>query len=338
MSERELSNPASERTWFVARATAVAALWISAIVSPGLWFESSAASPLPLVDGLTLPDWLAWAWLFALGLTSLSVLLPRYSQRAALAFCLVFASRTLWDRIMWQPYLLQYGAFMCVFVFAAPKRQSALAHLRLILALIYLWSALGKFHMRYLTGAGGILGTETFAGVAPDTKQILGIATATWELLCAVGLWFPRTRRAAVVGLSAMHVGVLFVLGPLLLDKNIVVWPWNLANMIWVPLLFWNGQASLKQLAGGVRPVTALIALMFAIGPALVYVGFWNEALGYRLYSARAVDAQFFFTTETSRALPEHLQAQLRPWSYEQFTGYIPIPDLVEAEIYRVLH
>ncbi len=71
-------------------------------------------------------------------------------------------------------------------------------------------------------------------------ETAMALSAAAAEEMGGLLLLFPRTRRAAVFFLIAMHCFVLVMIGPFGSKWNQVVWPWKIAMAIALWALFWR--------------------------------------------------------------------------------------------------
>ena len=80
----------------------------------------------------------------------------------------------------------------------------------------------------------------------------------------------------------AMHVFNLIWLGPLGLQYNKVVWPWNVAMIILLWMIFIKKEINAKLIW---KNTGALVAFCWILLPALNLAGWWDNYLSCNLYS-----------------------------------------------------
>jgi hypothetical protein len=93
-------------------------------------------------------------------------------------------------------------------------------------------------------------------------------------------LLLTRFRSVAVVLALAMHAFILLCIGPLGQDWNAVVWPWNLAMMALVVVLFWQaGDATFERILVPRAPyqAAALLLFFFWVMPLFSFLGLWDS-------------------------------------------------------------
>lgn len=317
-------------------------------LSPRLWLTSRTYPLTPVVPALVLQspaDRIVFVTLLALLLALLVT--PRRMIFAAVFA--IFALLGLQDQSRWQPWFYQYALMLLAMVLAGPSREDiARQTCRLILAATYIWSGLAKLNPAFFG--------DTFPWlVAPLIKSWpaglqgfvnhLAFAVPIVEFLAGVGLLIPRFRRPAVGLVIAMHVFILLALGPLGLNFNPVVWPWNLAMMALVILLFGRREkdASVRDIVWGRGFTFQRIALaLVALAPPLAFFGLWDDYLSCALYSGNTNYAEMDFNSVVLAKLP----AGIRPyvthdadvytlnfevWSFEE----LHVPPYPEVRIFR---
>ncbi len=288
----EYSRTAPTARHRLLRAGVCAGLAAGLLLSPDLWLTRDALFPMT-------PPWeplrafaLAYPWdlaLFGTLLLSLlpAALLPRgwgWFAGAALAVCVLLA---LADQQRWQPWFYQYAFMLGALVLC--REGSALNACRLIVAAIYFWSGLQKANAAFRQDVYPWL-TEPFAGLVPDAYESWlsagAYAVPAIEAAIGLGLLMRRPRPIAIAGAVLMHVFILASIGPWGHDWNTVVWPWNVAMVAMVLVLFWRArEAPLSVLLPGRSAFRWAVVVLFAFMPLLSFWGWWDSYLSASLYS-----------------------------------------------------
>ena len=126
-------------------------------------------------------------------------------------------------------------------------------------------------------------------------------------------------RPLAVAGALGMHLVILYSLGPWGYGWNTVVWPWNVAMMVFVVVLF-----------GRTRPLmpwhilwprrflfARLTLLLFGILPLLNFFECWDSYLSAALYSGNTPDARILISKDVYDRLPDEVQRHARfSWAF----------------------
>ena len=332
------------RRLYAARAIVVLALLTTLVIARGLFLEHALFGAVPAFPGA--PSWGAPVDVVLLGLigaAGLAALHPR-GGLAALVCVGLLALRCVPDRMAWQPYLLHYGfALLALGLAARPQADPgrALRALRWCAAGIYFWSGASKFTATFLDNGM----EQLLPAVVPESwvpgLQSCAIVVPLSEVAFALGLLLPRLRRPAVVLAIATHLFILAMIGPTGLSYNHVVWPWNLAMLLLVPLLFWSADESESEAQGGSGGLVPAALGLFWVAPILGHLGLWNPYLSFKLYTVNFEIGTIYVSPALAAKLPETTQANLQPLAIQrevegrayEFAGFLVVPWWSEAEL-----
>ena len=292
-------------------------LWLSSREYPlvpvfGSWPTVTSACG-PLLLGVTLFSLIAAAWLF----------------RPAIIF---FLTATLYlyccDQNRGQPWMYLYWVMLLLNLL--PER-TALAACRVALSLVYLWAGVQKLNATFFKAMPAWFVQPATDWGLPDAVVAglrLGVAlTPLWEIFIGAGLWFPQTRRFAIGTAAVLHGAALVFLGPLGHNVNLVVWPWNLAMVALLLVLFGAKEGfALPQTLRELRRSWSgmLVVGLFGLLPALSYYGRWDSYFSFALYSANLSRADLYVTQSFRDRLPLRLQRYVDP--VENFNPGFQLP------------
>jgi hypothetical protein len=210
----------------------------------------------------------------------------------------------LGDQNRIQPWFYLYVIMLFLTLMPVP---AALAGCRVVLSAVYFWSGAQKFNQNFFDSVVPWLVEPAHRWLSPEWVAPIGwlIASAgAVELFIGIAVWIPTFRRAAVVTAFLVHATVLILLGPLGRSYNLVVWPWNIAMPLLTLVLFWPRKIpyTLPDLK---TSRTALVTVvLFAILPALSYVGLWDSALSFCVYSGNTAKLTLFVSPGLRDRLP----------------------------------
>lgn len=271
---------------------------------PRLW---STNRPFPTIPALPfLPDLPASLTLGLTGLLVLSVLASFARPRFCWGVLLSGTALVLFDVDRLQPWLFQ-ALLLFTALGASAEDRRTLAAARFIIVATYVWSGLQKANLAF--------GTDVFPSLLHPLR--LGALAPAWpigpifETSVGLLLFVPRTRGWGIAFAAALHAFLLIALGPLGMNFNSVVWPWNLGMPLLVFVAFFRDDAPIFPLAGASPWGKALILLAGAL-PTLNFAGLWDDNLSFSLYSGKPRQAFVLLTEAGARRLPPLVQPYVR--------------------------
>ena len=298
------------------RATLVASMMAGMLCCVPLWLSSREYPLVPL-----LPSWLllppaCGPVLF--GLVLFSLVAATCFFRTAIVFFLV-ATLYLYccDQNRGQPWIYMYWVMLLLNLL--PERV-ALAGCRLTFSVIYFWAGIQKLN-------GGFFGTVCpwfvqpaaiwgFPDALVSALRIGVLLTPLWEIFISLGVWFQKTRWFAVALAVFLHGAALLFLGPLGHNINKVIWPWNIAMVALLVVLFGLREgASLPgawhelRRSGGAAVIVGLYGLL----PILSFFGYWDSYFSFCLYSDSEAKNDFYMSQSFVKRLPARLQTFVFP-------------------------
>jgi len=232
-------------------------------------------------------------------------------------FVAVLVFLALGDQTRWQPWVYLYlFLLLSLSCFSwkpddLPGQQNALNLCRLIIAATYLYSGLQKLNSHFASvGIISLLG--------PRAAHLPLVHVWPWilggvEASLGVALLSRRLRNAAVVCGLGMHFFILLS-GIVIMRWNSVVWPWNLAMMSFLVLLFWSADFDAVDVLWR-NPVwfQKVALVLFGVMPALSFFGLWDSYLSASLYSANVDAANVVLRDTVADQLPAPIRRYTKP-------------------------
>lgn len=286
---KENTEPSSNTAILAMRFICIA--WLLAkLMGWKLWIRDRQFPLVPVTDIFNWPPLMQYAlFVISLGIIVILVFKPLYKPLLIILLCCEVLS-CLADQNRWQPWEYQYlfSIAACIINCNNPKRL--VGCIAFIMAATYIYSGIGKFNEGYLVLVWDSIFLKKIFKLSEDAYQqnaihYLGYTTAVAETLFAIGLFFYKTQRAAAWGMIVMHLLILYALGPLGINYNSIIWPWNILMMALLYFIFIKNpslQVNIKSLWPGWNKI---ILITWGILPALNYVGLWDNYLSARLYS-----------------------------------------------------
>ena len=269
------------------------------LLSFRLWTTDRGYPHVPMVPGMPQPPEALALVLFVLMLLALLVTAAsgKFVRAAmAIALAILFVWVAL-DQNRWQPYVVFYAVAFLGLLLHTHERgvDAAFAPFKTLLCFTYFYSGLHKFNYRYVTHDFEAFLSPLFArtGIELTARAMAAgsLLAAAFEMSMGVLLFFARTRRLAVIGLTLMHAFILLALGPFGANYNSVVWPWNVASIAALWLVFArDDQNGTRWFDGARRPARLAffaVVVLFGVMPLASFAGRWVSALSFRLYSGK---------------------------------------------------
>lgn len=316
-------------------------------LSPKLWMSSRLYPLTPVLAWLRpLPapaDAIVFFALMAAAMTAM--FLPRKPVFAILFALLLLIA--IEDQSRWQPWFYQYSMMLVAIALAGPKRQEfARRTCALIVAATYFWSGLAKLNPRFLGDTFPWLAASALRAW-PGAQRIVrhaGLAAALLECAIGAGLLMPRFRRAAVAAAIAMHLFILAALGPSGRSFNFVVWPWNLAMIAFLLILFGDRATPPREMLWGRGFAFQKVALaLFGLAPALSFFNLWDHYLSSALYSGNRNTGLIYLSDAVFDRLPDKIQDYVTEGGpsrneldiFDWSLGELNVPSYPETRIYK---
>ncbi|MEK7588855.1 MAG: DCC1-like thiol-disulfide oxidoreductase family protein [Patescibacteria group bacterium] len=293
-----------------------------------LWVGDRFFSKVPFFGGVDfLTDGIQIFLFTGLILSLFAVLIfpkPKRSLVISLCFLVLFLVN---DQMRLQPWLYQYFFMLfglSFFVLGSLKeeqtRSKILMSMRLLVASIYFFSGLQKLNLVFIR--------EVFPWMMEPLSHIInldfgfllivfGMIVPFLEMGIGIGLLFPKFRKYAIIFAFMMHSSILFLLGPFGHNWNSVVWPWNIAMILFVFILFYKTEDFSFQSVFLVKNFFfhKIILLLFVIMPFFSFFNLWDSYLSSTLYSGNTNNAVIYIESSVKEKLPSKVAINTKKFS-----------------------
>ena len=195
------------------------------------------------------------------------------------------------DQMRLQPWVYLYFLIFLPFAFSnRPMDTDFMSrYLQWIFVACYFWSGVHKINPNFIDKTFQDVLEHVFNVSLPERYKIFGYVIPVVEIAMAFLLVFVKTRKTGVVVAFGTHLFILLYLGPLGINRNDVVYPWNVAMMAGVVLLFWRNEETLfvfpKAMVWRTFQLGSFV-LLFGL-PLLNLAGRWDHYLSFSLYAAK---------------------------------------------------
>jgi hypothetical protein len=302
------------------------ALLSGIMLSLNLWFPTARTFPrapllIALPQAIVQPLEYLLSGLLVGALAALVFAKPPIKYLVAAIILLTLL--VLLDQMRLQPWVYQYLLLLIVIAlhnWQGRDEQStrlSLSILQLIIATLYFWSGVQKLNYSF----GHEVLPQLLAPLQnhlPLTNMqitLLGIGIALVEIFTGCGLLLKPTRKLCVWLALAMHGLVLVLL--IGQGRNHVVWAWNAALMLTIPILFWRSETFIRQTFADWRAsnrfgrAAQVLAISCAVLPTLSFWGWWDKYLSGALYSGNTAVAVVRVDKPLYEKLPETAKRQV---------------------------
>jgi hypothetical protein len=297
------------------RISVIAGLLAGFALSPKLWLSSRFYPLMPVwsfIKPLRSPgDYIVLFTLVALLIAA--ALVPR--REILIAVFVVLVLVVLQDQSRLQPWFYQYTLMLLAIALAGRDRPvAALNTCCLIIAATYVWSGLAKLNPSFIGDTfpflvKPLIGAEQ--GVGLWLIRHLAFLAPLLECALGVGLLIKRSRPLAVLAAIAMHVFILITIGPFGRGVNAVVWPWNLAMIAFLLILFFRrteDPAPRDIIWGRAFAFQKIALVLFALMPALSFFNLWDHYLSSALYSGNRNSGVVYLSDAVFDRLPDQIE------------------------------
>jgi uncharacterized membrane protein YphA (DoxX/SURF4 family) len=337
----------ADRTALRTKTIVVVGFVASLLLSPKLWVSSRFYPLIPVFHGLPrIPyplDYICYGVVLFLLAAIAFVPRPRLYIFALVAF---LAAYSLLDQTRWQPWAYQYWLMLLALGCFSWKpddirgRQDAANICRLIMGCTYVYSGLQKLNSKFVTeGFPWVLGT-LHLHIPVAYLNYLGWIVPFIEVSIGLCLLTRRFRKIGILNGIVMHVFILYSFGPLGLNWNTVVWPWNVAMIALILVLFWNTDVTFADIVWRNKFVYQKVVLvLLGVLPALSFIGRWPSDLSLALYTDNLTEANVLIDERVKQDLPVFVQQFIKPqpghivlrtqdWSF----GELNVPPYAEIQ------
>lgn len=334
------------------KSAVAAALMAGLALSPRLWFSNRWYPLTPVLEWLKpIPHPLDTVLYGAMLALLAAIFVMRRPRALIAALVLIAAGLALFDQSRLQPWFYQYLLMLMAIGLSRSDAEdcSALDTCRLIVAATYLWSGLQKSNGNFADGVFPWMIDPFTAHLPIEMRTLLnafGMVAPLVEIAIGIGLLTKDLRDFAVIAAIGMHGFILLSLGPLGHNSNSVVWPWNIAMICFVLILYWREPAIEFRdiLLGRNSRFHKLVLLFFVIAPALSFFNLWDHYLSSALYAGNRNSARIYVTDSMADRLPDAIQQHTTVEAgsemdeielYEWSMGELNVPPYPEPRIYR---
>lgn len=267
--------------------------WLFAkVMSWRIWTTNRLLPTAPVFEWLDYAPAIVHTVLFIISLLLLILLLFIQKNKRCLtgllgveiALCFLDQNRLL-------PWEYQYMFMTFIFLINSKNQKYIRPVIAFLLISTYFYSGLSKLNESFLHTVWTRMILTAFFKMPPHiTSQnwvhYSGYLLGTIELLAAIGLLFVKTQVNAARVLIGMHLFILLLLGPFGLHGYRVLWPWNIAMILFLASIFLYRNDGVVVFDSITKGWNKVVVLFWGILPAFSFFGYWDKNLSSNLFSA----------------------------------------------------
>ncbi len=296
-------------------------LLASMLISWPLWFAVNGYPSTPLFSLLAAVSSSFLPLISLLSMSALILSIVRWQREQFQTILLTtvlccFVLLVALDQNRLQAWVYQALFFILLKLITSNQKELHAAY-AVSLSAIYFWSGLHKFNRTFDELAAPWLALP-FHDWPSTLRAIaeLGVwSSPALESLLAIGLLTKRGKKTAALGLIATHIMILYVLGPLGLNYNASVWPWNVSQIVILACCFLNRDypaPPLKSIIGLSRSTQCML-ILYCCMPALNRAGYWDNYPSFTLYSGDTPRAYVTLSIQELTRLNPMIQSVAKP-------------------------
>lgn len=327
----------------------------SILLSKNLWLSDRMYPFTPVVPDIPqIPFPFDQAVLLALIITLILATFTRAFRYHL--FGAIFFTTTLvfFDQSRLQPWVYQYLVMLgCLAMYSwsftdDKGKNYTLNVSRFIVASMYFYSGLQKLNFEFFNHVFPWMAQpiiNLFPAVHVSTVLYFGLTVPWIEMLIGITLLSKRFRHIGIVLATLMCAFVLWTLGWFGHNWNSVVWPWNIALLTLVYLLFVKTKEVEASNILGIwkKKLGLVIMIMFGVLPMTYFFNFWDAYPSWSLYSGTTNQAKIYLSYNVKEKLPKYVKSfvsadndgrnilSVSNWSFKELN----VPPYPESRIYE---
>ncbi len=270
-------------------ASTVCFFWLLVkIITYKLWLADRIFPLIPPFEFLKAPSFFHWI-LFVLSIALLQsiIIWPTKKILLTMLFIIEIISCLL-DQNRWQPWEYQY--IFTLFILLINKTKYVAQVYIFLMALIYFFSGINKFHPNFLWMVWDNMILQGFFKLPINIAHNYllyksGYVLALLEFCCGIGILYAPYRKKCATVLITMHLFILLFVGPFGLQYNKAIWPWNVCMVMQLLLIVQPNKQPILPLSTLLFKWNKLVLICWALLPILSIWSLWDNYLSSNLYS-----------------------------------------------------
>jgi hypothetical protein len=281
--------------------------------------------------------------LFWISIVGMALALFKANKKIILIILIAEFLSCILDQNRWQPYEFQYFVTLFLYFCYSNNSRQFINYFSILIFATYLFSGLHKFSGSFLYVVWETVILKQFLGI---NQQIIrsvwihyfGLLLPVLEFGCALGLLFLKNKRIFAGILIGMHFFILVLLSPVGINYNQIIWPWNVAMIIFLYLLYFYNSFRGFSIYQNFNGFHKLHLVYLIILPAFCFIGYYDNYLSFNLYSGglksmnicfldnEIPDGYSRFLSKKSRFCKEQKSIEINDWALKEL-NVVPFPE-----------
>ncbi|MFT4663658.1 MAG: hypothetical protein ACI9XB_000598 [Gammaproteobacteria bacterium] len=308
----------NQRQWIIR--LIVGCILLQLFLTSSLWWSAGRTFPTVPFFNFMPPIAYWWfqsllPWLFVINLL-LVLIFPKIKKGLLLVITLAILL-ILFDVNRLQVWMYQWFCMLTVLYFST-KESTWKSCLQFMLMALYFWSGFNKLSIPYLEHSFPYL-MDAFSITKPiGDMKAMAIISALIEMGIGIGLFFQKSRNIALWIAILMHLLILLILGPFGANVNEVVWPWNIAMIFIVLLLFHSAPFSGLSHLWKRSFLIKIIMIFWGLMPLGNVFNIWDEQLSFKMYSGTNPEGMLIDRSISKDCFPDSLKVYYTRNGFEE--------------------
>lgn len=288
------------------------------LLSFELWMGDRSYPLAPITESLQNAPLVFHAILFWTSIFLMVVSCIKTNRRLLLILFLLEITSCLLDQNRWQPFEYQFLLMLLPLIYYNNEKRIWKQSWQIIVIGVYFFSGIFKLHNGFIYEVWNNLFLFQWLGIETNNIWILrvGYLLGIVEALAAVLLLFKTTRKSGVCLLLIMHLMLLVALGPLGLNKNDAIWPWNIFMPVLLLFLFKNTLPvfTFEMIR---KPLITFVIICSCLLPWLNFAGKWDDFLSFKMFTGGL--PKLYICTSSKNLQPDYtypVDKKIIPCSY----------------------
>lgn len=279
----------------IIRKTISLSFFLGILLSFKLWHSDRLFPLIPAVDFL--PNFSPTINYIILGSFLISLVLIFFSENKkwivlSLSILLILL---LQDQMRWQPWVYTYILILIPFLFKNEENTATkkINYLQIIFIGIYVWGGIHKLNPNFTELIFRSVLVDLFninnQSISDSFLQI-GYSIPIIEILIGIALIFPQSRKIGVQIAIVSHLFIMLYIYSFGALSNSVVYPWNVAMILCVYMLFYNTKNNIviwRESNLKYRILNYSILFVIGVLPILNFANSWDTYFSFSMYSAK---------------------------------------------------